>query len=157
MVNQLRNFFNYIAEQLKKFRRRLTKRRLSPPVILLPSLHGFEDLLLFNLCPCSPGQASLEGTAHLPGRQVQGFFLERVKCSELPVDLFSPQPCWPCSSGVVVEVLTHIQQAILSTTAPGERVFLNNASFSSTKFSWDKQKPGDLVIPFRIFSLSMLN
>ena len=48
MVNQLRNFFNHIEEELKKFRRRLTKRRLSPPVILLSSLQGFEDLLLFT-------------------------------------------------------------------------------------------------------------
>ena len=80
MVKQLCNFFNYIEEQSKKFRRRLTKRRLSPPVILLPSLHGFEDLLLFNLYPCSPGQTSLEGTARLPGRQVQGLNIDVSEC-----------------------------------------------------------------------------
>ena len=80
MVNQLRNFFNYIEEELKKFRRRLTKRRLFPPVIILPSLHGFGDLLLFNLCPCSPGQVSLEGTARLPGRQVQGLNIDVSEC-----------------------------------------------------------------------------
>ena len=142
MVNQLRNFFNYIAEQLKKFRRRLTKRRLSPPVILLPSLHGFEDLLLFNLCPCSPGQARLKDTAHLPGRQVQGFILERVQCLDLPVDLFSPSTVlawfqWGCGRGIDPFLLGYTLYY-----SPRREGFPQQCFFLLYKISWDKQKPG---------------